>query len=206
MGLDMYLYKMPRYGRATAKDVSNIERYLEWLDAKEKGREYANCTFEEWCGVSEKNLPSQKTMDFYIKHYDTKYWSWDHEHKYGHKMIMQQIADWRKANAVHQWFVENVQNGEDDCEFHREVTESDLKDLRDTCKEILDACYLYNGEVVVDVDLASELLPTQGGFFFGGIEYDSHEKESLEIVGNYRNNSYNCRGNFHHPSYPRRKA
>lgn len=161
MGLDMYLEKMPRYRGTTAKEVNIIESYLGWLDRKESGDEYANCTFKEWCGISEDELPSQKVIDFYKKHYDTKYWNWDHEHKYGHKMIMQQVANWRKANAIHEWFVENIQDGEDDCRYHREVTESDLEKLLETCKAVLK-----------DIGKAEELLPTQSGFFFGSTDYD----------------------------------
>lgn len=161
MGLDMYLEKMPRYRGTTAKEVNIIESYLGWLDRKESGDEYANCTLKEWCGISEDELPSQKVIDFYKKHYDTKYWNWDHEHKYGHKMIMQQVADWRKANAIHEWFVENIQDGEDDCRYHREVTESDLEKLLETCKAVLK-----------DIGKAEELLPTQSGFFFGSTDYD----------------------------------
>jgi hypothetical protein len=193
MGLDMYLYKMPRYRGTTAKEVSNIESYLEWLEKKEAGNEYANCSLEEWCGVSEDKLPSQRVIDFYKKHYDTKYWNWDTEHLYGHKMIMQQVADWRKANQIHEWFVENIQDGEDDCCFHREVTESDLEELLDVCKTVLESCVLVdgkiqigytfdesgnkvyqyiNGKYIADSSIAEELLPTQSGFFFGGTAYD----------------------------------
>lgn len=152
---------MPRYRGTTAKEVSAIESYFNWLENKKGGGEYANCSLKEWCGVSEDQLPSQKVIDFYKKHYDTKYWNWDHEHRYGHKMIMQQVADWRKENAIHQWFVENIQDGEDDCRFHREVTEDDLETLLDICKTVLK-----------DTDKAEELLPTQGGFFFGSTDYD----------------------------------
>lgn len=191
MGLDMYLYKMPRYRGTTAKEVSNIESYLEWLEKKEAGNEYANCSLEEWCGISEDKLPSQKVIEFYKKHYDTKYWSWDTEHRYGHKMIMQQIADWRKANEIHQWFVENVQDGEDDCRFHREVTESDLESLLDICKTVLISCVLVGGDdgdlkVIEDSSVAEELLPTQSGFFFGGTAYDEWYvddiKRTIEII------------------------
>ena len=175
MGLDMYLYKMPRYRGTTAKEVGTIESYLNWLEVKEEDSKYANCSLKEWCGVSEDQLPSPKVIDFYKKHYDTKYWSWDTEHRYGHKMIMQQIADWRKANAIHQWFVENIQDGEDDCRFHREVTESDLESLLDTCKTVLD-----------NTDRAQELLPTQSGFFFGSTDYDEWYiddlKHTIEII------------------------
>lgn len=202
MGLDMYLYKMPRYRGTTPKQVSTIESYLNWLE-DEKAKDYS---LEEWCGVSEDKLPSQKVIDFYKKHYDTKYWSWDTEHKYGHKMIMQQVADWRKANAIHQWFVENVQDGEDDCRFHREVTEDDLEELLDICKTVLQSCVLVDGKlkngkyiengkwvtnyidgkVVENTSTAEELLPTQGGFFFGDTDYTEWYvddiKDTIEII------------------------
>ena len=187
MGLDMYLYKMPRYRGTTAKQVSTLESYFGWIENKEDGGKAADYSLEEWCGVSEDNLPSQKVIDFYKKHYDTKYWSWDHEHRYGHKMIMQQIADWRKANSIHQWFVENIQDGEDDCGFHREVTESDLESLLETCKTVLESCVLIDGDdgdfkVVEDSSVAEELLPTQSGFFFGGTSYDEWYVEDIKYT------------------------
>lgn len=181
MGLDMYLYKMPRYRGTTAEQVSTIESYFNWLDAKEEGSEYANCSLKQWCGVPEDKLPSQKVIDFYKKHYDTKYWNWDHEHRHGHKMIMQQVADWRKANAIHQWFVENIQDGEDDCRFHREVTESDLEELLNVCKTVLKSC-VSDGKYVSDSSVAEELLPTQGGFFFGGTSYDEWYVDNIKYT------------------------
>jgi hypothetical protein len=32
------------------------------------------------------------------------------------KQIVEEVACWRKANAIHQWFVGNVQRGKDDCQ------------------------------------------------------------------------------------------
>ena len=33
--------------------------------------------------------------------------------------IIESVGYWRKANHIHKWFVDNVQNGEDDCkEYH----------------------------------------------------------------------------------------
>lgn len=66
---------------------------------------------------------------------------------------------WRKANAIHRWFVNECQDGEDGCR-HSEVSRDQLIELRDLCQQVLD-----------DPDRASELLPTQGGFFFGSTEY-----------------------------------
>ena len=67
---------------------------------------------------------------------------------------------WRKANAIHRWFVKNVQYGKDDCNIH-EVEVEQLQKLLDVCEEVLN-----------DRSKASELLPTQDGFFFGSLEYD----------------------------------
>ena len=98
---------------------------------------------------------------------------------------------WRKANAIHQWFVEHVQNGEDDCGTY-EVSVEQLQELRDTCMKVLESCNIVpgtvtngyrgtengwepiieDGAVVEDPSVAMELLPTQEGFFFGGTDYD----------------------------------
>lgn len=75
---------------------------------------------------------------------------------------------WRKANAIHQWFVENVQGGVDDCRESR-VEREDLVKLQDT----IDRC-------LRDTTLAPELLPTQAGCFFGGLEYDEWYWQDLE--------------------------
>ena len=75
---------------------------------------------------------------------------------------------WRKVNAVHNWFVENVPEGEDNCE-RVWVSRDQLKALRDLCVE-----------VVKDNDKAEELLPTTEGFFFGGTDYDSYYFDSLK--------------------------
>lgn len=72
-----------------------------------------------------------------------------------------QAAYWRKANHIHAWFVANVQDGKDECEEHN-VSREKLITLRDLCQQVLD-----------NPDKASELLPTQGGFFFGSTEYDN---------------------------------
>lgn len=70
------------------------------------------------------------------------------------------IGYWRKANAIHAWFVKNVQWGEDDCKKYSLWLE-DLNDLLRVC-----------GKILIDKNLAPELLPTQPGFFFGSTEYD----------------------------------
>jgi len=65
---------------------------------------------------------------------------------------------WRKANAIHAWFVENVQEGEDDC-FPYELDREKLIELVDLCKKALET-------------QDATLLPTSKGFFFGSTEID----------------------------------
>lgn len=83
------------------------------------------------------------------------------------KYIIEEAAYWRKANAIHQWFVTNVQDGEDNCADYY-VSKEQLQELIDTCKA-----------VIADNSKASELLPTQSGFFFGGTEFDDWYFQNL---------------------------
>lgn len=76
-------------------------------------------------------------------------------------------CDWRKANQIHDWFVRNVQGGEDDCKRYR-VDLNQLRDLVELCKKVL-----------AHRDQAGELLPPQAGFFFGSTEIDEYYFEDL---------------------------
>lgn len=106
-------------------------------------------------------------------------------------LIEERVAYWRKSNHIHRWFVDNVQDGEDNCKEYY-VEKSQLKELVDLCKqvnEIIKKAPKKTVEIVVGwqggkeikedhevYDITSteieELLPTQEGFFFGGTEYD----------------------------------
>lgn len=199
MGLDMYLERMPRFKGATPDDISAIESFFDWVKAKEEGSEYAQCTFKEWCG--REKPPSEDYFKFYADFYNTKYYYWDTEHKYGRNYIKEQVGYWRKANEIHNWFVENVQDGEDDCRYHREVTREVLEELLSMCNKVLASCRLVDGEIengynfdedgnripiltdgkyVEDPSVAEELLPTTSGFFFGGTNYDEYYVEDIE--------------------------
>lgn len=204
MGLDMYLERMPRHKNATGSDVSAVEDYLDWMRAKAEGSEHANCTFEEWCGREE--MPSQDYIDFYAQFYKAYYSDWDKEYKFPWMRIHEEVGYWRKANQIHNWFVENIQDGVDDCHYHREVTEEDLNDLLIVCERVLDSCEMVDGEIqngskfengkwipimepgksVKDSSVAEELLPSTSGFFFGGTDYDEYYvrdiKNTIDII------------------------
>lgn len=79
-----------------------------------------------------------------------------------------EVGYWRKANQIHNWFVQNCANGEDDCR-PVEVPVSKLEQLLEECKMVL-----------ADHSLAQVYLPTQKGFFFGSTEYDEYYFEDLE--------------------------
>jgi hypothetical protein len=111
-----------------------------------------------------------------------------------------EVGYWRKANAIHKWFVENVQDGEDDCR-HAYVNREQLQELLDTCKKVKAASKLVDGKIkngsqftkekgwepimedgqyIEDPTVAKELLPTQEGFFFGSTEYDQYYLQDIE--------------------------
>lgn len=83
-------------------------------------------------------------------------------------------AYWRKENHIHQWFVEHVQDGKDECQDSY-VSREQLHDLVVTCQSVL-----------IDHDKAEELLPTQSGFFFGSTDYDESYfdgcRRTVEII------------------------
>jgi hypothetical protein len=86
------------------------------------------------------------------------------------KEISFRVGYWRKANAIHDWFVKNVQNGTDDCGKY-EVSREQLQELLDLCLQVLR-----------DTTKAAGLLPTRGGFFFGSTEYNHYYFEDLELT------------------------
>jgi hypothetical protein len=77
---------------------------------------------------------------------------------------------WRKANAIHNWFVREEQEGVDNCAEYNVSTEA-LAELRDICNKVL-----------VDPDKADELLPPQSGFFFGSTDVDEWYLEQLKYT------------------------
>lgn len=93
------------------------------------------------------------------------------------KEISIEAGYWRKANAIHDWFVQNVQGGEDECRPHY-VSRESLAELKEACEQVL-----------ADRDLAKELLPTTSGFFFGSTEYDEYYFRDLEATVEIINNA-----------------
>ena len=89
------------------------------------------------------------------------------------------IIKWRKANAIHKWFVDNCQGGDDkNCE-RTSIALHDLEKLHGVLGQLMGH----------DEKLAAELLPPCAGFFFGGTELDEWYWDSIdythEILGKW---------------------
>lgn len=88
--------------------------------------------------------------------------------------VVEEVGYWRKANQIHKWFVDNVQDGEDDCKEYY-VEASQLETLLGVCKKVL-----------ANNELADQLLPSQSGYFFGKNEYDEwyfkDVEQTVEII------------------------
>lgn len=121
------------------------------------------------------------------------------------------VAEWRKANQIHKWFVDNVQGGKDDCGYY-EVEPEQLEELLEAVNEVLGSTKLVKGRiccgytydhnmnkvydmregmVLEDTSIARRLLPTQEGFFFGSTNYTSTRKQSLKSAQNTEKSSRN---------------
>ncbi len=111
-------------------------------------------------------------LDMYL--YGNKMSFNNHDYNIGGKTEGIEIGYWRKANQIHNWFVENCQGGVDDCREHS-VYHEDLQELKKRCETVLK----HPSE-------AEDLLPTQSGFFFGSTEYDEWYvqdlKDTIEII------------------------
>lgn len=90
---------------------------------------------------------------------------------------------WRKANAIHAWFVDHCQEGRDECQLSDPIPAEQLAHLRSMCA---DAIAAYDAG---DIAKAGEIMAPQAGFFFGSTEVDEwwaadlrHTVEQIEAV------------------------
>jgi hypothetical protein len=120
------------------------------------------------------------------------------------------VAYWRKANAIHKWFVEECQGGVDECQMSDPISREKLTELRDLAQAVLGASkgedglvtngwttvdadpevdlghgpgmrpILVEGQMIIDNSVAKTRLPTQAGFFFGGTDYDEYYLGNLK--------------------------
>lgn len=113
--------------------------------------------------------------------------------------IIEEVGYWRKANQIHQWFVDNVQDGEDDCKEYY-VSKDQLKELLHLCKTIMNIVryeegdilmstswsgdkktnHYGKGKIIANIEEIQDILPTSSGFFFGSTEYNEYYIRDIE--------------------------
>lgn len=174
--------------------VINLIYLYMGLDQYLEGKVYVGNKYRKGKDKVEVSFPKaeSKNVTFKIK---------GNRKKYNDKLseIVFEAGCWRKANQIHNWFVKNVQDGDDDCKAHY-VTREQLQELLDIVNRVLGASKLVNGKVangysydgkgnkvgnmvdgkyIEDPTLAKELLPSTDGFFFGGTDYDENYYQDL---------------------------
>ena len=152
MGLDMYLegsFSKRAYVQPTDQD------YADFRKGKEVTVERSQALIDALEATGLQNAP--------IEHYRN------------HLTYVFPIITWRKANQIHKFFVDNCQEGNDNCQRHY-VSIGDLKMLLDRINTILEIKTPVAREMK-----AEELLPTDvEGCFFGTEEYDDWYYKDLE--------------------------
>lgn len=130
--------------------------------------------------------------------------------------IEEEVMYWRKANQIHNWFVQNVQDGIDKCQMS-DVTGENLLELLDVCRTVRDLIGKsqkvsnignnWNGENVIintyDCEKeVMELLPTSQGFFFGSYEIDDYYlrnvNDTIECIEGLVNEEGKIEGEFYY--------
>lgn len=201
MGLDMYLNKVKKVGNMSLKEIIATADYVSYLERPDK---YIDSTFEDWCGGNETFVVKSKVKQIMENMEPDTCPAWadgiPNYEPYG-ESIHKNIAYWRKANQIHNWFVENVQDGNDDCKDY-EVSKNVLLQLLNVVNTVLANSKLVDGkvsagqrftkngweeiledgQVIEDTSVAEELLPTCSGCFFGGTDYDVWYYRNLETT------------------------
>lgn len=157
MGLDMYLTKTKRVEGLNAEQYAKINNSLPW-EEKEYDKEGG---LKKLC----PNIEGVEQLDEAVK---------VKGNSFTYLSIIEEIGYWRKVNSVHNWFVENCQEGIDECQLS-EVSREDLEDL-------LENCY----KVVHKKSNPKDVLPPSAGFFFGSTDVDqcymNDIKETISIL------------------------
>jgi len=90
------------------------------------------------------------------------------------RYVVEEAIYWRKSNMIHNWFVEHVQGGIDDCGSYP-VSYDELHNLYATIVKVLKP-----KKKSARIKKAQELLPPLGGPFFGGTEIEYWYWKDLE--------------------------
>jgi hypothetical protein len=159
MGLDMYLKMVPK--------VDSIEE-LDEMETRLSKAFYAGKLEAELKKIQKEKgfkKPIEYTESEWV-HDKDDYIKQNEEYHSPKIVLRKECGYWRKFNALHSWFVETFQDGVDECQPSL-VDPEVLKDLFDKI-------------LTINKKNAKAILPTAGGFFFGGTEYDEYYWQDIE--------------------------
>jgi hypothetical protein len=108
--------------------------------------------------------------------------------------IVEEVAYWRKFNALHGWFVNECADGKDDCKEMYVSTETlqEITDILKQVKNVIDKSEKttkvlqdwdgkdYEVSTYQCEDEVMELLPPTQGFFFGDGEIDDWYRKNVD--------------------------
>ena len=171
MGLDMYMYSAKKVKGLNAKDYERADNAVSSLNVQEsfipKVRESIKGKSKQ---IFDELDSSVKVRGYYMCWYS----------------IFEDIGYWRKANAIHNFFVQECQNGVDECQLSI-VKKTHLKDLLKRCKRAMSLKDIYlNDGIIKDGEGIETFLPTTSGFFFGGTEFNewyfNDVEETIDLI------------------------
>lgn len=117
----------------------------------------------------------------YVENNDVEVLDTDtHERKTYNKVsyIIQEAMYWRKANAIHQWFVKNIQDGKDDFvdeDSRQSLNFRDfLNDDIDTINDVIRVWDSYNKTINIIMDMINELKKCRN---FDGVKKTIREND-----------------------------
>ncbi len=163
MGLDMYLYRTKKVGKLVPQAYEKVDNAVSNIDVKD---------FEN----IEKSMSADDYNPAYAEFNEIvaqrgKYSKW--------LSIFEDIGYWRKANQVHNFFVQECQDGIDECQLSM-ISKDKLEDLLDRCKRAMKLKKIYlNDGIIKDGQGLETFLPTSSGFFFGGTEFNEWYFEDI---------------------------
>lgn len=174
MGLDQYLYariKAPAgspFHKIVEENISVDER--KQLETKYEDGSGESAYISGWAHMDPPSaLYKALSEACFTPHPDSPHFTVEPDGAGGY-VIDGTLFYWRKVNAVHHWFVEEIQGGVDECQESPAFDPERLDPLFEACQQVVD-----DGAAGAD-----EVLPTQGGFFFGSTDYDEYYLEGIK--------------------------
>lgn len=113
------------------------------------------------------------------------------------------VGYWRKFNALHNWMVENIQNGEDNCQSYY-ISKNQIRELISYCnadiKYLKSLKYDKKTDTYLKINEEKLNLKPVSGFFFGSTNIDMWHFEQLENTVKQLETVITLEGEFYYES------